>query len=99
VKTKRVESLRRTSAARVEVVAPGTGDALAPSGSGISVAPDDKALIPTRQVTAVFVRDEGTYYIVWHMPDASYAQIEPDIKTMLESIQFTSDSESSYFAD
>jgi hypothetical protein len=99
LQVKRVESLGHASAARVEVVAPGTGDALAPSGAGTPVAPDGKALIPTRQVTAAFVRSDGTYYVVWHVPDASYSQIEPDIKTILESIQFTSELRSSSYTD
>jgi hypothetical protein len=99
VHVKRVESIGNSRAARVEVVAPGTGDALAPTGSGTPVVPDGRPLVPTRQVTVAFVQSEGTYYLTWHVPAAFYNQIEPDIKTVLESVQFTSSGGSSYHSD
>jgi hypothetical protein len=99
LKEKRVETLGGTSAARVEIVAPGTGDALAPSGSGTPIAAEGETLVPTRQVTLGFVRSDGTYFIAWHAPEAAYSQIEPDIKTILASLQFTSSGESSSYSD
>lgn len=99
VRVKRIESLPQASAARVEVVAPGTGVALAPSGSGTPVAPGGETLVPTRQVTVAFVRPEATYHIAWHVPEASYSHIEPDIKAVLDSVQFRSYGVSSYESD
>ena len=44
---KRTESVAGTSAARIELVAPGTGDAIASSGTGTVIAPEGKSLVPT----------------------------------------------------
>jgi hypothetical protein len=99
LKEKRVETLGGTSAARVEVVAPGTGDALAPSGSGTPIAAEGTTLVPTRQVTLGFVRSEGTFYIALHAPEASYSQIEPEIKTILASLRFTTSGDSSSYSN
>jgi hypothetical protein len=99
LREKRVESLGDTSAARIEVVAPGTGAALAPSGTGTPVAPPGKTLVPTRQIIVALVETEWTYYITWHVPESAYKQIEPDIKLTLESLQRTSSGASAYGAD
>jgi hypothetical protein len=99
VHVQRVENLGNVSVARVEVVAAGTGDALAPTGSGTPVVPDGRTLVRTRQVTVVFVRPEATYHLAWHVPEAHYSQIEPDIRTVLESVHLMSSGASSYHAD
>ena len=85
---KRVETVAGVPAARVEVVAPGTGDALAPSGLGPPIEPAGKSLIPTRQVTLAFARPSGTIYLTWHMPEASHDRIEPEILTAIDSLRF-----------
>jgi hypothetical protein len=90
VVVKRTESVADTSAARIEVVAPGTGDAIAPSGTGAAFAPEGKSLVPTRQVTVGFVRPSETLYLVWHMPESSHDRITPDIDATLQSFRFTS---------
>jgi hypothetical protein len=87
---KRSETVAGVPAARVEVVAPGTGDALAASGLGTPIEPPGKALIPTRQVTLAFTRPSGTIYLTWHMPDGSYDRIEPEIRATLQSLRFDS---------
>jgi hypothetical protein len=87
---KRIETVTGTSAARVEVVAPGVGDAMAPSGTGTPTAPAGKTLIPTRQVTIGLIRPSETLYLTWHMPEASHTHIAPQIDATLESLQFTS---------
>ena len=88
---KRTESVGGTPAARIEVVAPGTGDAIASSGTGtVIAAPEGKSLVPTHQVTVGFVRPSETLYVVWHMPESSHDRITPDIDTMLRSFRFTS---------
>jgi hypothetical protein len=86
---KRTENVAGTTAARVEVVAPGTGDALAPSGIGTPKAPDGKTLIPTRQVTMGFLRPSGTIYLSWNSPESSYSRIAPEIEATLGSIRFS----------
>ena len=87
---KRSETLSGVPAARVEVVAPGTGDALAASGLGSPIEPPGKTLIPTRQVTLAFSRPSATIYFTWHMPEASYDRIEPEIRATLQSLRFDS---------
>jgi hypothetical protein len=85
---KRSESVAGIHAARTEVIAPGTGNSLAPSGLG-KVIPDS-TLMPTRQVTLAFIRPTETIYLTWHMPEASYDRIEPDIRATLQSLRFDS---------
>ena len=74
---KRSEIVAGMPAARVEVVAPGTGDALAASGLGKPIEPAGKTLVPTRQVTLAFSRPGDTIYLTWHIPEASYERIAP----------------------
>ena len=45
---KRSEAIAGIQAARLEVIAPGTGDALAPSGLGQPIQPPGKTLTPVR---------------------------------------------------
>jgi hypothetical protein len=87
---KRTEKVAGTTAVRVEVVAPGFGDAMAPSGTGSPIALDGKVLVPTRQVTLGFVRPAETLYLTWHVPESSHARIGPQIDATLESLRFTS---------
>jgi hypothetical protein len=91
VRVKRTESLGGSTAAHVEVTAPGTGDALAPSGVGTPIAPEGKQLVPTRQVTIGFVRHDGTFYLRWHAPESSYDRIAPDIRATLDTLRITAD--------
>ena len=90
---KRVETIAGVQAARIELIAPGTGDALVPSGLGEPIKPPDKALMPTRQVTLAFARPTETIYMTWHMPEGAYDRIEPDIRAALESLRFRSSPE------
>jgi hypothetical protein len=85
----RTETVSGTNAARVEVVAPGTGNALAPSGIGTPKAPDGTTLIPTRQVTIGFVRPSDTIYFSWNSPETSYSRIAPEIEATLGTIRFS----------
>jgi hypothetical protein len=88
VRARRTETVAGTTAARVEVVAPGTGDAMAPSGVGTPVAPAGKSLIPTRQVTLGFVRPDVTLYVTWHLPESSYDRIAPEIQATIDTLRF-----------
>lgn len=91
---KRTETVAGVPAARVEVIAPGTGDILAASGIGTPIETPGKALIPTRQVTLAFTQPSATIYLTWHMPERSYNRIEPDIRATLQSLRFDSRRES-----
>ncbi len=86
---KRSETIAGVQAARLELVAPGTGDALAASGLGEPIQPPGNTLKPTRQVTLAFARPTETIYITWHMPEGSYNQIEPEIRATLQSLRFS----------
>jgi hypothetical protein len=87
---KETKPIAGVDAARVEAVAPGTGDALAASGLGKPVAPEGKALVPTRQVTIAFVRPGDTVYLVAHMPETAHDQIAPQIDAALQTLRFAS---------
>ncbi len=87
---KKTETIAGADGARVEAVAPGTGDALAPSGLGKPVAPEGKSLVPTRQVTLAFARPSQTLYIVAHMLESAHDQIAPQFDAMLKTVRFTS---------
>jgi hypothetical protein len=89
LRASRTETVAGVPAARVEVVAPGTGGALAPSGTGPPTAPPGEQLVPTHQITFGFVRPGETLYLSWHLPEASYDRLAPDIQATLESLHFT----------
>ena len=93
----RTETVGETTAARVEVVAPGTGDALAPSGTGKPIAPAGKTLIPTREVTLGFHRPDATLFLTWDDPRVVVRRIAPDIKATLETVRFTSSGKPSFY--
>jgi hypothetical protein len=89
VVAKESTTIAGAAAARVEAVAPGTGDALAPSVLGKPVAPEGKALVPTRQVTIAFPRPSETVYLVAHMPETAHDQIAPQIDAAIQTVRFT----------
>ena len=60
----------------VEVIAPGTGDALAPGGSGVPAASPGSTLIPTRRTWIAVPRDSDTIHVVWHGPESA-GPVEP----------------------
>src|SRR5262249_19757054 len=86
------------SAARVEVLAPGTGAALAPSGVGTPVAIGDKPLLPTHQVTLGFPRSGGTLFLSWHMPESAHPLISPQIDAALGTLHLSVDNHPSSFS-
>lgn len=75
-------------AARVDVVAPGTGDALAPVGRGSPLAEGGKALRPTRCVVVTAVRPADTLTLVWHAPEADAAALESQVRATLGASKF-----------
>jgi hypothetical protein len=96
---RRTERVADETTARVEVVAPGTGDALASSGTGTPLAPAGKALVATRQVTLGFLRPNGTFYLVWHIPEGTYSQTKPDIDATLASVRFTASGQTPSYSE
>jgi hypothetical protein len=93
----RTEKIGETTAARVEVIAPGTGGALAPSGSGPPTAPAGKTLIPTREVTVGFHRRDATLFLTWNCPASAYARIADEIKATLETVRFTTSGNPAFY--
>jgi hypothetical protein len=93
--SRRVESLTGATAGRVEVVAPGFGDSLAPSGIGSPIAIDGKELIPTRQITLGIPRASGPLYVTCHVPESAFAQVAPEIETAFRSLKLSPDTGSS----
>lgn len=91
LEVKRTEEIGGSPAARVEVVAPGMGDALAPSGVGKPLAPEGKSLRPTRQVTVVIPRARGPLCLSWHMPEVAYSRLAPEIELTLRGLGLSAD--------
>jgi hypothetical protein len=76
------ETVAGRDSSHVEVSAPGTGDTLAPSGSGVPTEPHGKDLRPTRRVVYTILRRSDTLLLVWHAP-------EPDAEALTTSIRDT----------
>jgi hypothetical protein len=81
------EKLSGLDAARVDIVAPGTGDALAPSGRGVPLAPGSMPLKPTRRIVVTIVRPADTLALVWHAPEASVEVLETQVRATLQSLK------------
>jgi hypothetical protein len=80
VVARRVETWGGRPAARVEVIAPGTGSALAPSGTGVPVGPKGSRLVPTRRVVVGIPRATQTLFLMWHAPESAADMLETQIK-------------------
>jgi hypothetical protein len=91
---KRAETVRGAPAARVEVVAPGTGAALAATGMGVPFAPPGTTLVPTRELVLGFPRTRETLYLAWHTPASSYDRLASEIEATINSLRLDSGAES-----
>ncbi|MGC8639613.1 MAG: hypothetical protein ACP5XB_07010 [Isosphaeraceae bacterium] len=91
VRVHRTETIAEETAARVEVVAPGSGAALAPSGVGTPLATEGKPLVSTHQVTIGFPRSRGTLFLSWHTPEQAHDRLAPEIGAMLQSLKLRPD--------
>ena len=87
----RVETVAGVPAARVEVVAPGTGSEIAPSGLNKAVAPEGTALVPTREITVGFPRSDGTLFLVWRMPESAREALAPEVEATLAALALPPD--------
>jgi hypothetical protein len=82
-----VATIAGVEAARVEVVAPGTGDAVTPSGAGTPVNPSGGELIPTRVVYLAFLRPADTLCLLLRAPEAELAGVQPKWDAILKSLK------------
>jgi hypothetical protein len=82
-----VETLGGAPVARIDVVAPGLGDALVPTGQGRPVAPEGREAIPTRRVALAFVRPADTIQVYWHCPESAWPELQPQWGDCLKSLR------------
>lgn len=94
VVSRRVETVAGVPAARVEVVAPGTGTEIAPTGLGLPASGPD--LVPTREITIGFPRPDGSLFLVWRMPESAHEKLAPAIESILASLTLPPRSSSDY---
>jgi hypothetical protein len=74
-----VRTVAGVSAAWVEIVAPGTGDALAPSGLGKPIAPEGKRLVPTRRVAIGIAGRDQIVWFLWHSPESAASSLATEV--------------------
>lgn len=67
-------------ASRVEAVAPGTGAAFLPTGTGEPVASDGRPPIPTRRVLISVPMGEETVSFLWHAPESKAGELAGQIE-------------------
>ncbi|WZO99513.1 hypothetical protein EP7_001120 [Isosphaeraceae bacterium EP7] len=90
VSRREVVKLGSTSAAMVEVTAPGDGRSLAPTGLGKPKFGDDRPQRPTRQRTYTIPAPGQTIVLAWHSPAELAASIEPDLAATLATLRLPS---------
>lgn len=79
---RRVASVGGFAAARVELVGPGDGSTLAPSGTGVPMRAGTP-LVPTRRLVMIVPRGGDTIQFVWHARDDAFKTIGPAIEATL----------------
>lgn len=72
----------------VEAVAPGTGDALAPTGLGKATLPGGESPIATHRVQIGLPLRPATFWIVIHYPEADVAARSADVDSILKGLMF-----------
>lgn len=87
---RRTEEWGKAEAGRVEAVAPGTGDSLAPSGTGVPAVRDGRELIPTRRVVLGFPRASAPIFLAWHAPESANAELQEQVQTILQGLRLDS---------
>ncbi|WP_165245316.1 DUF1795 domain-containing protein [Paludisphaera soli] len=88
---RRVETIAGVPAARVEVVAPGTGSEIAPSSVNKATAPEGTTLTPTREITIGFPRRDGTLFLAWRMPESARLAVTPQVEAALAGMALPPD--------
>jgi hypothetical protein len=89
---RREETIAGAPAVRIDLLAPGFGDALAPSGVGVPMPIEGKQVIPTRQATVVFARHAGSLFLTWSAPESAWSRIAPEIDATLGKLALSADS-------
>lgn len=85
-------------AARIELVAPGYGDTLAPPITGLSLSSeaaadgaDDKSpdtdLIPTRRVLLAIPRSRDVLWLSWNFPESAGRQLLPEVDRQIDELR------------
>jgi hypothetical protein len=91
IRVEKTETIAGQPAGHVEVVAPGNGDDLAPSGLGAAVPLKNKPLAPTREITVGFARKAETLYLVWRTPESAHDRLAPKIDSILAGLTLPPD--------
>jgi hypothetical protein len=84
---RRTTTVAGLDAARVEVVAPGSGDRLAPTSTGKPLALDGATLSPTRRVVVAVPRVADLFVLLWHAPETEAAQLAKAVETTLATVR------------
>jgi len=93
VVVRRTETWGGQEGARVEAIAPGTGDALAATGTGTPIAPEGRDLVPTHRVELGFPRSGDTLWICWHYPASAEGELAPQVESTLRTLRIGSTTE------
>ena len=91
-----VRKIGGVEAAMVEVVAPGTGDSLAPSGLGRPIAPDGKTLMPTRRISLGIPGPDRCRWITWHSPEGEADSLKLEVESAIKNLDIVTVRQSSY---
>ncbi len=83
-------------AAYLEVLAPGTGDALAPTGLGRPIAPEGKSLVATRRISLGFPGPSRTLWLIWHAPETSAAALKTEVESAIKDMKIQDRASPSY---
>ncbi|MDB5352971.1 MAG: hypothetical protein JWN86_4218 [Planctomycetota bacterium] len=83
-------------AAKLTMVAPGTGDSLAATGLGKATPLEGKSLMPTRRTSLGIPREADTLWLVWHYPEAMESKFGPQIDDMIRGLAIHNPASSSY---
>ncbi len=79
----------------VEIVAPGTGDSLAPSGLGRPIAANDQVLVPTRRISVGIPGRDRTVWLIWHAPESAAATLSSEVESVLDGLRINNPPSSS----
>lgn len=83
-------------AAYLEILAPGTGDELAPTGLGRPIAPEGKTLIPTKRISIGIPSPDRTIWLTWHCPESSSSTLKSEVESAIKDIKIQDRVSSSY---
>lgn len=87
----RVVELGGRKAARVEIVGPGTGDALAATGTGTPTVPAGKSVVPTHWTAVVLPGPRGTIRLACYYPESARAAVVPAVDEAIAGLRVQAD--------